>query len=100
MRLLKLLFVYLLDLEEDKLKENIKLLCCIFDAISPAAHTPVLITPGIIFATKSLEYTRHIRQVCKVSIDLLTLAGLSTNIPVDKPADPSRCMVKLQTCGP
>ena len=48
----------------------------------------------------SLEYTRHIGQVCKVSIDLLTLAGLSTNISVDRPADPGRCTVKLQTCGP
>ena len=37
-------------------------------------------------------------QVCKLSINLLTLAGLSTNISVDKPATVSRCMVKSQTC--
>ena len=33
-------------------------------------------------------------QVCKLSIHLLTLAGLSTNISVDKPANLCRCMVK------
>ena len=33
-------------------------------------------------------------QVCKLSINLLTLAGLSTNISVDKPANLCRCMVK------
>ena len=33
-------------------------------------------------------------QVCKLSINLLTLAGLSTNISVDKPANLYRCMVK------
>ena len=33
-------------------------------------------------------------QVCKLSINLLTLAGLSTNISADKPATVSRCMVK------
>ena len=38
------------------------------------------------------------RQVCKVSIDLLTLAGLSADISADRPANPRRCMVSLQTC--
>ena len=38
--------------------------------------------------------------VCKVSIDLLTLAGLSTNISVDRPANPGWCTVSLQTCRP
>ena len=38
------------------------------------------------------------RQVCKVSIDLLTLAGLSANISADGPANPGRCTVSLQTC--
>ena len=33
-------------------------------------------------------------QVCKVSINLLTLAGLSTYISADKPATISRCTVK------
>ena len=35
-----------------------------------------------------------------MSIDLLTLAGLSTNFSVDRPANPGRSMVKLQTCWP
>ena len=35
------------------------------------------------------------RQVCKVSIDLLTLAGLSANISADGPANPGRCTVSL-----
>ena len=38
--------------------------------------------------------------VCKVSIDLLTLAGLSTNISADRPANPGWCTVSLQTCRP
>ena len=38
--------------------------------------------------------------VCKVSIDLLTLAGLSTNISTDRPANPGWCTVSLQTCRP
>ena len=38
--------------------------------------------------------------VCKVSIDLLTLAGLSTNISTDRPANPVWCTVSLQTCRP
>ena len=33
-------------------------------------------------------------QACKLSINLLTLTGLSTNISVDNPATVSRCMVK------
>ena len=35
-------------------------------------------------------------QVCKMSINLLTLAGLSTNISVDKPANLCMCMVNGQ----
>ena len=67
---------------------------------SGARSTNFQLVSCFILSSFTLEYTRHIRQVCKVSIDLLTLAGLSTNISVDKPADPGRCMVKLQTCGP
>ena len=33
-------------------------------------------------------------QVCKLSIHLLTLEGLSTNISANKPANLCRCMVK------
>ena len=38
--------------------------------------------------------------VCKVSIDLLTLAGLSANISMDRPANLGMCTVSLQTCRP
>ena len=37
------------------------------------------------------------RLVGKVSIDQLTLAGLSTNISVDRPANLGWCMVNPQT---
>ena len=37
------------------------------------------------------------RLVEKVSIDQLTLAGLSTNISVDRPANLGWCMVNPQT---
>ena len=44
----------------------------------------------------SLEYTRHILHVCKVSID----PGLSIHrYFCGKPADNGRCIVKLQTYG-
>ena len=41
-----------------------------------------------------------IPHVCKVSIDLLTLAGLSANISMDRPANLGMCTVSLQTCRP
>ena len=41
-----------------------------------------------------LGFYPEIRQGCRLSINLLTLAGLSANILVDKPANLSRCTVK------
>ena len=41
-----------------------------------------------------LGFYPETRQVCKLSINLLTLAGLSANILVDKPANLSRSTVK------
>ena len=41
-----------------------------------------------------------IPHVCKVSIDLLTLAGFSANISMDTPANLGMCTVSLQTCKP
>ena len=45
------------------------------------------------FSTLHFSTLGATRLVEKVSIDQLTLAGLSTNISVDRPADLGRCMV-------
>ena len=61
---------------------------------------------SVSICTTSIIQTYHFstlavsQLVCKVSIDLLTLAGLSTNISTDRPANPGWCTVSLQTCRP
>ena len=71
-------------LEEDPITEdNLKSTAC-----------SVLILIGLALHLSLLGFYPETWQVCKLSINLLTLAGLSRNISADKPATISRCMVK------
>ena len=73
---------------------------------STANLYPLYFLPNIIahaaFCTRSNHFSTlgATRLVEKVSIDQLTLAGLSTNISVDRPANLGWCMVNPQTSWP
>ena len=75
---------------------TVKVLPILSFRTSPTEEKIVLKDSG----TSHFSTLGAIPHVCKVSIDLLTLAGLSANISMDRPANLGMCTVSLQTCRP